>query len=186
MMQYDYVVTLKRDKEKYIDLINIFLCVISILAFLFEQVQQQKFNLFFSLAAAILIAGLVINILVLRNKGKIIRYKNWLIIAGIFWIGMPYLQWLCVIFFFLAFIEYQAKYPLEIGFANDVIVINSLFRKKFIWTDFSNIILKDGLLTMDFKNNRLLQKETVDDDDDYDADEDEFNDYCKKKLNNKL
>ena len=39
---------------------------------------------------------------------------------------------------------------------------------------------------MDFKNNRLLQKETVDDDDDYDADEDEFNDYCKKKLNNKL
>ena len=109
MMQYDYVVTLKRDKEKYIDLINIFLCVISILAFLFEQVQQQKFNLFFSLAAAILIAGLVINILVLRNKGKIIRYKNWLIIAGIFWIGMPYLQLALRDIFFSRFYRIPGK-----------------------------------------------------------------------------
>ena len=185
-MKYDYVVTLKRDNEKYIDITNIFLCVISILAFLLVQIQQQQFNLFFSFAAALLIAGLVINIFFLRNKGKIIRYKNWLLIAGIFWIGMPYLQWLCVIFFLLAFLEYQAKYPLEIGFTNDVVVINSLFRKKFEWTDFTTIILKDGLLTMDFKNNKLIQKETIDDDDDYDADEDEFNDYCRKQLSETL
>jgi hypothetical protein len=181
-MKYDYVVTLKRDNEKYIDVTSIFLCIISILAFLLIQIQQQKFNLFFSFAAALLIAGLVINIFVLRNKGQIIRYKNWLLIAGIFWIGMPYLQWLCVIFFILAFLEYQAKYPLEIGFTNEAVVINSLFRKKFAWTDLSNIILKDGILTMDFKNNTLIQKETIDDDDDYDADEDEFNDYCRKQL----
>ncbi len=181
-MRYDYVVTLKRDHEKYIDATSIFLCILSILAFLFIQIQQHKFNWFFSFATALLMAGLIINIFFQRNKKKIIRYKNWLIIAGIFWIVMPYLQWLSVLFFFLAFLEYKAKYPLEIGFTQDVVVINSLFRKKFMWNDFTNIILKDGLLTMDFKNNRLLQKQTVDDEDDYDADEDEFNDYCRGKI----
>ncbi|HLY70862.1 MAG TPA: hypothetical protein VKR53_14115 [Puia sp.] len=181
-MKYDYVVTLKRDKEKYIDVTSIFLCINSILAFILVQLQQQKFNMFYSFAATILIGGLFINIFILRNKGKILRYKNWLLIAGIFWIGMPYLQWLCVIFFLLAFLEYQAKYPLEIGFSNKIIVVNSLFRKKFEWSDFTNIVLKDGLLTMDFKNNRLVQKQTIDDDVDDGADEDEFNDYCRNQL----
>jgi hypothetical protein len=181
-MQYDYVVTLKRDNEKYIDLTSILLCTISILSFLYIQVRQQKFNLFFSFAAAILLAGLFINIFFVRDKRKIVRYKNWLIIAGVFWIGMPYFQWSSLLFFLLALIEYQAKYPLEVGFSSDAIVINTLMRQKFSWNDFSNVMLKDGLLTMDFKNNRLVQKETVDDDEDYDADEDEFNDYCRSKL----
>jgi hypothetical protein len=181
-MRYDYVVTLKRDNEKYIDAISIILCIISIFAFIFVQIRLNQFKLFFSLAAVLLSAGLIINLLAQRKKRVIVRYKNWLIVAGIFWIAMPHLQWLCVLFFFLAFMEYQAKYPLEIGFASDIVVINSLFRKKYSWDDFSNIVLKDGLLTMDFRNNRLLQKETVDDEDEYDADEEEFNDYCKKQL----
>jgi hypothetical protein len=42
-------------------------------------------------------------------------------------------------------------------------------------------VLRDGLLTLDFTNNRILQREVEDDEDD-DADEDEFNDYCRKQL----
>jgi hypothetical protein len=181
-MQYDYVVTLKRDKEKYIDLTSIFLCVISIISFLYVQFYQQRFNLFFTIAAFILSAGLFINIFVIREKHNIVRYKNWLILAGIFWIGMPFLPWFCIIYFLMALMEYQVKYPLEVGFSNDIIVINTVLRQKFSWNDFTNIMLKDGLLTMDFKNNRLLQKETVDDEDQYEADEEEFNEYCRLKL----
>jgi hypothetical protein len=84
--------------------------------------------------------------------------------------------------FLLAFLEYQAKHPLEVGFSGKEVVINSLFRRRFVWTDFNNILLKDGLLTIDFRNNRLFQKETIDDDDP-DADEDEFNSYCRERLN---
>jgi len=43
------------------------------------------------------------------------------------------------------------------------------------------VILKDGLLTLDFKNNKVYQKEALDDDEP-DADEDEFNEYCKSRL----
>jgi len=94
---------------------------------------------------------------------------------------MPRLQWLAALFVVFAFLEYQAKYPLQIGFSNDEVVINTLFKKRYPWTAFTNIILKDGLLTLDFKNNRILQRESVDDDDP-DADEDEFNAYCGSRL----
>jgi hypothetical protein len=35
---------------------------------------------------------------------------------------------------------------------------------------------------MDFKDNRLFQKEVVDDEEEDDADEEEFNDYCRARL----
>jgi hypothetical protein len=44
-------------------------------------------------------------------------------------------------------------------------------------------MLKDDILTMDFRNNKLFQKETDDEaDPDYDGSEDEFNQFCKKNL----
>ena len=74
----------------------------------------------------------------------------------------------------------QLKMPLEIGFAGNEIVINTLIRRRYQWTDFNNIILKDDLLTLDFKNNRLLQRETIDEEGD--ADEHEFNLYCQEQM----
>lgn len=179
-MHYEYVVTLKKDNEKQINFISLCLCFLSALAFIFEQARTGHFNFFLSFAAGLLIAGIALNV-ILSKKQKPVRYKPWLLIAGIFWIGMPYLQWIFLLFFILAFLEYQARYPLEVGFDFDRIVINSLVRKKFSWTDFNNIILKDGLLTLDFKSNKLFQKETIDDDEP-DADEDEFNEYCRTRL----
>jgi len=179
-MHYEYVVTLKKSSDRQTDIISIFLCFFSVLAFLFEQLSKKHFNLFLSFAA-IIIVGFVIYNIILSKKGERVRYKNWLFITGICWIGMPYLQWVSIVFFSLAFLEYQAKHPLEVGFSNEEVVINTLIKRKFSWSSFNNIILKDGLLTLDFKNNRIFQKETIDDDEP-DADEDEFNDYCRQKL----
>jgi len=179
-MRYQYVVTLRRDNEKAVDIISFCLCFLSILAFIFEQINSQKFNFFFSIAAALVGFGLIYNFFSAK-KGVRVRFKNWLLIAGVFWLGMSYLQWLSAVFFLLAFFEYQAKYPLEVGFSNEMVVINTLFKRKIPWSDFNNVMLKDGLLTLDFKNNKLFQKEALDDDED-DADEDEFNDYCRQQL----
>jgi hypothetical protein len=179
-MRYHYVVTLKRNNEKSIDIISFCLCFLSVLAFVFHQLNITEFNFFLSFAAAIIITGLIVNF-ISSKKGNRVRYKNWLLIAGLAWLGMPYLQWLAVLFFILAFFEYQAKYPLEVGFSNEMIVINTLLKKRFPWSDFNNVMLKDGLLTLDFKNNKLFQKEALEDDE-VDADEDEFNDYCMERL----
>lgn len=201
-MRYQYVVILKRDSDRIIDVISIILCTFSALNFLFEQVRAQHINYFLSLAVLILITGVIINITTTRsNRNKVtsadinttdnmtsarknsgqVRYKYWLLTAGVAWLGMPYLQWLSIFFFLLTFLEYQAKYPLEIGLSDDRVVINTVIKQRFDWSAFTNIVLKDGLLTLDFKNNRIIQKEVMDEEEG-DADEDEFNEYCLERL----
>ena len=108
-------------------------------------------------------------------------FRNWLFAAGIFWIGMSYLQWMFVLFVFFALLEAQAKYPLEIGFNRGGYCAQFPVQKKMaLGSSFHSVILKDGLLTLDFRNNKLIQKEVLDDDEP-DALEDEFNDYCRGK-----
>ncbi len=181
-MRYDYVVTLKRENARRTDLASFFLLLFSILAFSFVQIRSLQFSYFLSFAALILLAGILINMSASR-KGKEMQFRNWLLAAGIFWIGMPFFQWMILVFIFFAVMESQAKYPLEIGFNPDQIVLNTFIKKKFSWNSLDTVILKDGILTLDFRNNKLLQKEVLDDDEP-DADEDEFNDYCREKIVN--
>ncbi len=50
--------------------------------------------------------------------------------------------------------------------------------KKYQWNELSNVILKDNLLTMDFKNNKLMQGEIITSK----INEAEFNAFAKKQL----
>jgi hypothetical protein len=178
-MHYDYVVTLKRDNARKTDLVSFLLLLFSILVFSYT-IYRYGFSVFLCFAMLVLLIGLLINLFSLR-KSKDLHFRNWLFVAGLLWLGMPFLQWLFLPFVFFALLEAQAKYPLEIGFYSDGIVINTLFKKKISWAAMESVILKDGLLTLDYKDNSLIQKEVLDDDEP-DADEDEFNDYCRSKL----
>jgi hypothetical protein len=178
-MHYDYVVTLKRENAKRTDLVSILLLIFSIISFCYVQIRNG-FSGFETVSAIILLLGLFLNLVSYRRK-KIMRFRNWLSAAALFWLGMPYFQWMFLPFIFFAVLEGQSKYPLEIGFYSDGVVLNSLFKKKFPWSSFQSVILKDGLLTLDFRDNKLIQKEVLDDDEP-DAPEDEFNDYCRSKL----
>jgi hypothetical protein len=180
-MVYQYIVTLKKDNENAIDTINVILCFFSSIFFLFTQFPKAVLNLVFTLAALFIMAGVVFNLYRKVKAKKTVRFRGLILLTGICWIGMPYLQWLSILFVVLFFLEFQAKRPLEVGFTDNNVVINSLIKRTFAWSDFRNIILKDGLLTLDFANNTLFQKEVLDDDEP-DAEEDEFNDYCKTQL----
>jgi hypothetical protein len=178
-MHYDYVVTLKRENAHKTDLVSLLLLIFSLLAFSIVQIRNGL-NLFLCSGIVVVLTGLIVNLLSAREK-KDTRFRYWLFAAGICWIGMPYLQWMLIPFFVLALMEAQAKYPLEIGFYSEGVVLNSLFNKKFPWSSLQSVILKDGILTLDFINNKLIQKEVLDDDDP-DAPEDEFIEYCRSKL----
>ncbi|HVS98338.1 MAG TPA: hypothetical protein VHE54_17720 [Puia sp.] len=123
-----------------------------------------------------------IQLLVCRRRGIPVRYRYWLLLAALGWIGLTAVHWIGSVFLVLAFLEYQTKRPLEIGFHDDHVVINSLIKRRFTWSDFNNVVLRDGLLTLDFSNNRLIQKEVADDEEEDDADEEEFNAFCRARL----
>lgn len=188
-MRYQYVVILKKNSEKATDVLSSLLCLFSSLTFLFSasghlltEHPMHGSDYFLAAIGLILLTGVIINFTARRTGRTHIRYRYLLMAAALGWIASPFLSWLFLLFVTLAFLEYQTKRPLEIGFDKDRVVINSLIRRRYDWSAFSNIILRDGLLTMDFKDNRLFQKEVADDEDEDDADEDEFNDYCRTRL----
>ena len=180
-MIYQYVVYLQNTKRKYIDRFSISLLIISVVLFLREQYLSPNIKISYLFGAIAIIALLIYNVYEFyKNKKKTAYYGPALFIAAIGWVTMPFLAWLFIPFALMGLFEKQAKAPLEIGFTDQQVVINTLFRRKYQWKDFNNVLLKDDLLTLDFKNNQLLQCETIDEEGD--AEEDEFNQYCEIQL----
>lgn len=181
-MVYQYVVTLKNQSNRYIDILGLILSLFSVVCFALELLRSGDASIAY-LIGSVAVLGIIIWNVTQQAKKRKVYYSRALLIAALVWMKMPYFQWLVFIFIILALLEYQAKYAIEIGFSDNEIVINSLLKKRYQWKNFSNIVLKDGLLTLDFTNNRILQREVEDDEED-DADEDEFNEYCRKQLAN--
>lgn len=179
-MTYDYIVTLKNERGKFINTVSVLLASVSALFFAAEQVRSGFKIAIFGISFLLIVAWLIWNRYTNITKQIPSRHSRILLVAGVTWFAMPYLEWIGIPVLLLALLEKQAHFPLEIGFTQERIVMNTLFRKRFSWSEFDNILLKDGLLTLDFKTNKLFQKETIDDEGD--AEEDEFNEYCREQM----
>jgi hypothetical protein len=179
--KFPYVVILKTTKDRPLNilanLLNIGSAAFFVNGFLFgTPVQYPPL-----VAVAVMLGILVWNYRKLR-KGQKAFYDRAYLITGLLWMGMPYMQWLFLPFILLALLEHQVKFPLEIGFSESQIVLNTIFKKRYSWSQLTNVMLRDGLLTMDFANNYLLQREVEDDEDEDDASEEEFNQFCRQQL----
>jgi hypothetical protein len=110
-------------------------------------------------------------------------------------IGRPFLLVLAAIVLFGGIHSYLFSavllcYALLLGFLQkrpEVVVtrteikLRKIFANKmFDWTEFNNVILKDGLLTLDFVDNTLLQLSI--DDHETTVHESLFNSFCKDRL----
>lgn len=177
--KFPYVVILKNTTDRPFTVLAILLNVASAVFFISDVIYN--FHAIRALAIAVMVGMLVWNYVNAR-KGNKPRYNYVYLVTGLLWMGMPYMQWLFVPFMLLAILEHQVKFPLEIGFSEQQIVFNTLFRKKYKWDQLTNVMLKDGMLTMDFTNNRLLQREVEDDEDEDDTSEEEFNIYCSQQI----
>lgn len=70
---------------------------------------------------------------------------------------------------------------LDVTFTKNQIQYPSFPLKQINWNDVNQVILKDGLLTIDLKSNKLFQQ-TIDEIK-TPVDEKEFNDFCRQQLN---
>lgn len=69
---------------------------------------------------------------------------------------------------------------LDVFFSKQSIRYPSVPPKQIKWKDLNQVTLKDGLLTIDFKSNKLIQQ--LVDENKTTVDEKDFNDFCKKQL----
>lgn len=180
-MVQDYVVTLTNKNRRYINIINLLICSISLVFFIRGIINQYQFMRVLIAATVLLVVfGVFAYRKYKQNPAQPVYLKIGLLVSGFGWAAMPFMWWLCFPIFALAIMEKIAKHHLEIGFTEQGITINTVFATRHKWSEFNNIVLKDNLLTLDYKNNKLLQRETIDEEGD--AEEDEFNDYCRLML----
>ena len=74
---------------------------------------------------------------------------------------------------------FQRKNGEQITVSEINIILPGMFTRRIVqWNELSNVLKKHDLLTLDFKNNRLLQVEVTDGE----IKESEFNQFCKHQL----
>ncbi len=182
--EYDFVITLKHPNYKIYNVITTLMCVLTIAAEIYALLSTMFFT--YNWLNVVLMAVIVINFVLsitASQKENIITFKWALYAAAFLWLLYPlHLPWIAVLLIVAALLERQIKFPQEIGFSKDAITFNTFPFKNYSWQDVKNAILKDNMLTLDFDNNKLIQKET---ESNVPAEtEREFNEFCKQQIAN--
>ncbi len=180
MKVYDYILVFKSSGHRLINRISQMMLLLAVAVFLFTAFVSFKRS---SVLPILFSAGIVAWWVYVYQKGKKgvpVFFRIALFLAALGWYIQPGGLVLSVIYLVAALIEKQVKFPQELAFDADEIVFNSLPKKHYSWNDINHIVLKDGLLTIDFINNKFIQKElesfppiTL---------EQEFNAFCRTRL----
>ena len=92
--------------------------------------------------------------------------------------------WLPVVFLVLAFFDHVARQKQAVVFLASHIEIIAFPKKTIPWTQLNNAILKDNILTLDFKDDRLVQAEIASES--FGIAEENLNDFCQLQLSASL
>ena len=179
---YDYVVVLKNNHKKNIEKTGWLFAILSlILQAISIYYSPTQFTPYFFLIISLL---LIFSIALDATKKRQIRFGLMLVIAGIGIIICAILPLAIGLLLILAGLsEKHLLLNREIGFSEKEIKENGLFGKTIQWKELNQVLIKDDILTIDFKNNKLIQQYTDDEEDeDYEAGEEEFNAYCRNRI----
>ena len=155
MLAVSAIATLVYRGEEYI-FINILAAMALVLGAIFIKVLLSKYNLSkfgLMVAAAIL----------LLTATRSIAFAAVLLVYG----------WL---------LKFLNKKPVLLVSEEGITIKKLLTSPAYPWSDFSNVILKDNLLTLDFKTNKLFQINI--DESDTAVEPAAFNAFCKKFIEN--
>ncbi|MBX9734786.1 MAG: hypothetical protein K2X37_12050 [Chitinophagaceae bacterium] len=159
MKTYDYIVQLKTSNKSGIDWISKLMLFITVAIFIANTFLEPGRRNVIPMIICLLIMGWMIFCYTQQRRGVQPFYRLALLFAAIGWfIHPPYGIWISLIYLIAAVLERFVKFPEEIAFDKDEVVINSFPKKRYTWNELNNVVLKDGLLTIDFKKNKILQK----------------------------
>src|SRR5436190_20221738 len=108
-MIFDYVVTLKNERGKYVNIISLLLCGMSAIFFLLQQIKTGKQSFIFIISFCLILGGLLWNRFLFNKKRKPVFYSRVLLVAGVTWFAMPFLSWIGLPLIMLALLEKQAS-----------------------------------------------------------------------------
>ncbi len=175
---YDYIVTLKQTKNfAAINLITQFSLLIAILVMSYTLMKEPLDNSG-KLIGVVFIVGIIASWIYTRISGE--SYKVALYVALLGFLIFMKSIWFALGFVIMIIFERFLKFKDEVGFDAEGITFNSFPKRSYEWNEVSNVIMKDGLLTVDLRNNKVYQKEIESETDS--SMENEFNTFCRQYL----
>lgn len=94
------------------------------------------------------------------------------------WVLHAY-YWLAALVLLFGLLQWSATRKLVVRVSEDGVSYPSTPAKKWNWSSLANMLVKDGLFTLDFKNNRFIQQQV---EESSTLNEEEFNEFCRQHL----
>lgn len=129
-------------------------------------------------AAALIFAAVYLKVLLRILKAPVIVMLVIAIVVLCLLTWSPYFAIVLVLHWALE--KIIAKEPKYLVDLNGVKITKLLNEKLYTWVEIQNVVLKDGLLTIDFKNNHIFQSPVTTKD--VQPDEKSFNQFCRQQL----
>lgn len=162
-MQQEYTITLERPSYRavnFISVILIFLYLLSLGFYLIQTGVQARNKLL--LIVPMLIIGLMINGFLKRKQPDfLVYYRTELFICAIGWYYLPLFdeaRYFGFLYALVALMERWVKTPDQWVFNTDKITHRVFPRKNYEWVEIEQVMIRDGLFTLDLRNNTLIQK----------------------------
>lgn len=175
MKRFD--ITLKNEKEKTYRFIILLFVILHVLFFVYLLFDEQLWKKGVSgLVITLLYSGyrlLITN----TSRQKFSFGSGYFFVLSFITINDSW--WLWGIELVLLILSSIALSPLLFSFTTAEIKKVPFPFKKYHWNEFSNVVLKDNILTLDFKNNKLLQAEIAT----ANINEEAFNNFAIDQLN---
>ena len=175
MLQFE--ITLKNDKIKSYKFIALLLVILNLAVFIFLLIAGVHFYKAFLLYC---FSGLylVYFFYTAKKNGECLFYQRHLLFLFLPEAGWRFkITWLAFACFALGILYHLSLQKIRFIFSDDFIKKMNFPQKTYSWEMPDNVMLKDNILTIDFKNNTLIQGEI-----ESDINEIQFNAFAKQRL----
>ena len=180
----NFSIVLPNEKYRMYKIIAILISIINIFGFAFctaktseENSSHLLFIIGFSMVSSPLVSSLVFKKSGQFNLANILVS---LMLASIFWVIAGFYFAGCLQFI-SAISGLFAVRRMKIDFKYDYIFYPSIPSKKIKWNEIANLVLKDNILTIDLKNNKLIQYRIKESENDG-LNEDSFNTFVQQRI----
>lgn len=175
-----FQITLKNEKIRLYTLLSWLIIVSNLILFLYLYFfSTSRVVRYTSIAALAIFVILFILQFYFRRSKYAFGFTPFFLIVMLAWIntGNYFLAAVTVVFELLSFYSLRKQ---VIIISKDIIFYPSFPPKKILWNKLNNIILKDSILTIDLKNNKIIQQ--LIDETQIVINEKEFNEFCRQQL----
>lgn len=178
-----YTVTIRGRNPLAVHAMSILLLLIFMLAFFRYWVYQRMGEYWLLLIPAMILVLAFNGFLRRKQPDFVIHFRTELKIAAMAAVFLPLVPYSWVFgigLFAMSMLDRWVTRPDEFYFSDEGIERNSFPRKKIDWVAVENVMVRNGLFTLDLRSNKLIQQPL--DEPVSEETENEFNAWCRERL----